>query len=70
MPPTTIPTLPCPPKIQLSFFDGSDLLDWLFQADQFFQFYNITWESRLHMVAFYMHGDALSWFKWMYQNIN
>jgi len=68
MPPTTIPTLPRPPKIQLSFFDGSDPLDWLFQADQFFQFYNITWESRLHMAAFYMREYALSWFKWMYQN--
>jgi len=53
-----------PQKIQLSFFDGTDPLDWLFQADQFFQFYNIPW----NVIAFYMRGDALSWFKWMYQN--
>jgi len=57
-----------PPKIQLSFFDGTDPLDWLFQADQFFEFYNIPWDARLNMAAFYMRGDALSWFKWMYQN--
>jgi len=49
-----------PPKIQLSF---TDPLDWLFQADQFFQFYNIPWDTRLIMVAFYMRGDALNWFK-------
>jgi len=46
-----------PPKIQLSFFDG---LDWLFQADQFFQFYNIPWDSHLNMVDFCMQDDALS----------
>ena len=57
-----------PPTIQLSFFDGTDPLDWLFQADQFFEFYNIPWDARLNMAAFYMRGDALSWFKWMYQN--
>jgi len=57
-----------PPKIQLSFFDGTNPFDWLFEADQFFQFYNIPWDSRLNMTAFYMRGDALSWFKWIYQN--
>jgi len=56
------------PKLDLIPFDGSDPLEWLFQADQFFCFYNIPMESRLHMSAFYMKGDALSWFKWTYQN--
>lgn len=56
------------PKLDLLPFDGTDPLEWLFQADQFFCFYHIPIESRLHMSAFYMKGDALSWFKWMYQN--
>lgn len=55
-------------KLELSPFDGSEPLEWLFQADQFFTFYQIPIESRLSMSSFYMKGDALSWFKWMYQN--
>jgi len=67
--PSTIPPSPIrPPKIQLSFFYGTDPLNWLFQADQFFQFYTIPGESRLNMVDFYMRGHGLSWFKWMCQN--
>jgi hypothetical protein len=40
----------------------------LFQAEQFFAFYNIPTENRLSLASFYMKGDALSWYKWMYQN--
>ncbi|XP_058732695.1 uncharacterized protein LOC131604261 [Vicia villosa] len=65
-----IPTLPPlrSPKLELSLFDGSNPLEWLFQADQFFSFYNMPPENRLSLVSFYMKGDALSWFKWMHQN--
>jgi hypothetical protein len=68
--PQPIPVVPTPrnPKIEMSTFDGTDALDWLFQADQFFSFYNIVVEQRLAMAAFYMKGEALSWYKWMFQN--
>jgi hypothetical protein len=56
------------PKVEMNTFDGTDPLEWLFQADQFFAFYNINQESRLPMASFYMKGEALSWYKWMYQN--
>jgi hypothetical protein len=49
-------------------FDGTNALDWLFQAEQFFLFYNVALENRLPMVAFYMKGEALSWYKWMFQS--
>nr|KYP37416.1 Retrotransposable element Tf2 [Cajanus cajan] len=55
-----------PPKLQLSLFDGFEPLDWIFQAEQFFFFYQVPWEQRVPMVAFYMKGEALSWFKWLY----
>ncbi|GKA79121.1 hypothetical protein Tco_0785717, partial [Tanacetum coccineum] len=38
------------PKILLSTFDGTSPLDWIFQADQYFTFYNIPLEQR---VAFF-----------------
>ena len=36
-----------PPKLNLPAFDGSNPLDWLFQADQYFTFYNTTPPQRL-----------------------
>lgn len=56
------------PKIELPLFDGTAPLEWVFQAEQFFSFYNISHENRLSLASFYMKGDALSWYKWMYQN--
>jgi len=50
------------------FFEGLEPLDWLFQAEQYFAFYQIPPQKRLSMVAFHMKGKALSWFKWMHQN--
>ncbi|XP_058784354.1 uncharacterized protein LOC131659138 [Vicia villosa] len=65
-----IPPLPAirTPKLELHMFDGSEPLDWLFQAEQFFNFYNMPPENRLSLISFYMKGDALSWFKWMHQS--
>jgi len=57
-----------PPKLLLAFFEGSDPLDWLFQAEQYFSFYQILLAQRLSMVAFHMKGEALSWFKLLHQN--
>ncbi|XP_058783052.1 uncharacterized protein LOC131657702 [Vicia villosa] len=65
-----IPPLPPmrTPKLELPMFDGAEPLDWLFQADQFFNFYNMPPENRMSLISFYMKGDALSWFKWMHQS--
>jgi hypothetical protein len=64
---TTDPPLK-PPKLRLSQFDGSNPLDWIFQAKQFFTHYSIPPFQRLTHVASYMSGDALGWFQWMYNN--
>lgn len=49
-------------------FDGSNPLEWLFQADQLFNIYQLPAETRLSMMSFYMKGDALCWFKWLHHN--
>ncbi|KAL4592716.1 hypothetical protein LXL04_005719 [Taraxacum kok-saghyz] len=61
-------TQPRPPKLALPTFNGSNPLDWLFQADQYFSFYHIEPPERLTMTAFYLTGDALSWYKYLYNN--
>jgi len=42
-----LPTLNLP-------FDGNNPLDWLFQANQYFSFYQIPLNQRLPMVGFHM----------------
>lgn len=55
-PPPTAPTpptaaQPTSPKISVPPFDGSNPLDWLFQADQYLTFYNIQHPQRLTMIS-------------------
>ncbi|KAL0400347.1 UNVERIFIED_CONTAM: hypothetical protein Sradi_2378000 [Sesamum radiatum] len=57
-----------PPKLLFQPFDGFAPFDWLFQAEQYFSFYQIPSAQWLSMISFYMKGDALNWFKWMYAN--
>jgi hypothetical protein len=57
-----------PPKVRLLPFDGSNPLDWIFQANQFFEHYSIPNFQRLNHVPGYMTGDALGWFQWMYKS--
>ncbi|GJV48394.1 hypothetical protein Tco_1438606, partial [Tanacetum coccineum] len=56
------------PKIMLPTFDGTCPLDWLFQADQYFTFYNIPVDQRVALASFHFQGDALSWYKYMHNN--
>lgn len=57
-----------PPKIQLPTFDGFNPLDWMFQADNYFTYYNIPDAQRLALSVFYFKGDALSWYKHLANN--
>lgn len=50
-------------KISLPPFDGSNPLDWLFQADQYFTYYNISPPKVFHSFLFFMKGSALGWYK-------
>ncbi|KAF1862582.1 hypothetical protein Lal_00014122 [Lupinus albus] len=38
----------------LNPFDGSELLDWLFQVEQFFQLYQVPPDQRIQLISFYM----------------
>lgn len=48
------------PKLQLPF-EGQDPLEWIFQDDQFFGFYQVPYDQHLAILTFYMKGEALSW---------
>ncbi|KAH9666617.1 hypothetical protein KPL70_020713 [Citrus sinensis] len=55
-------------RCDLSTFDGSNPLDWIFQAEKYFSFYETPEEQRIDIASFYMTGQALSWFQWMHKN--
>ncbi|KAG8364687.1 hypothetical protein BUALT_Bualt18G0024400 [Buddleja alternifolia] len=57
-----------PPKLDMQPFDGTNPLDWIFQADQYFTYYHIPPDQHMDIIPFYMKGAALSWYKWMYHN--
>ncbi|KAL4580492.1 hypothetical protein LXL04_016687 [Taraxacum kok-saghyz] len=59
---------PRPPKISLPNFDGSNPLDWLFQANNYFDYYNMPADQRLPLAVFYFTGEALSWYKHLSNN--
>lgn len=65
--PNTQP-LPKPPKIILNSFDGSNPLDWIFQAEQYFEYTQTLPHQRLQIVPFFMQGSTLAWYKWMHSN--
>lgn len=65
---TPLPPSLKPPKLLLPTFDGSEVLDWIFQVEQYFLFYNVAPPQCTDIVGFYMVGEALSWHKWMHTN--
>lgn len=46
-------------KIKLGIFNGTHALEWLFQVEHLFAFYNIPYKNCLPMDSFYMKGEAL-----------
>ncbi|KAL4568423.1 hypothetical protein LXL04_024036 [Taraxacum kok-saghyz] len=57
-----------PPKILLPNFDDTNPLVWLFQANNYFEYYSIPITQRVALVVFYFIGDALSWYKHLANN--
>nr|GMC63077.1 Transposon Ty3-I Gag-Pol polyprotein [Ipomoea batatas] len=52
----------------MSTFDGSNPLDWIFQAEKYFSLWDTIEEQKIDVASFYMVGQALSWFQWMHRN--
>ncbi|OMP00125.1 Retrotransposon gag protein [Corchorus olitorius] len=57
-----------PPRFNLTHFDGTDPQSWIFQAEQYFQLYAIPAQQKLTIASFFMIGEPLTWFQWMFRN--
>nr|GMD14187.1 Transposon Ty3-G Gag-Pol polyprotein [Ipomoea batatas] len=52
-----------PPK-----FSGTDPDGWIFRAQEYFEYNNVSSEQRLRVTSLLMEGEASDWFRWMKNN--
>ncbi|XP_020206869.1 uncharacterized protein LOC109791920 [Cajanus cajan] len=50
-------------KVDFPRFDGENVLQWLFKAEQFFEFYGTPDEHRLSIAALHFEKDVIPWFQ-------
>ncbi|XP_055809376.1 uncharacterized protein LOC129877868 [Solanum dulcamara] len=56
-----------PASVELGRFHGVNPESWVFQAD-YFELYGITEDHKLILASFYLDGDALEWYRWLFRN--
>lgn len=49
--------------MDFSKFDGNDALHWVFNAEQFFDYYDISDSYRLKIDAIHFEGQVVPWFQ-------
>ncbi|XP_054820707.1 uncharacterized protein LOC129319639 [Prosopis cineraria] len=52
-------------KIDFPRFDGTDPHGWIFRAEQYFAFYQMTTPQRIILASIHMDGAAIPWFQMM-----
>jgi len=50
-------------KLDFPRFDGSDVLQWIFKAEQFFDYYKTPDKQRLLIASVHMDKDVVPWFQ-------
>ena len=55
-------------KLDFPQFDGSEVMNWIFKAEQFFEFYDTPDHHRLTIAAVHMEKDVVPWFQMISRN--
>jgi hypothetical protein len=55
-------------KLDFPRFDGTDVLQWIFKAEQFFEYYNTPDAHRLTIAAVHMEKEVVPWFQMLSRN--
>lgn len=55
-------------KLDFPRFDGSDVMNWIFRAEQFFDYYSTPDAQRLIIAAVHMENDVVPWFQMISRN--
>ncbi|KAH0716999.1 hypothetical protein KY290_013560 [Solanum tuberosum] len=49
-------------------FRGKNPEAWIVQAEHYFDFYKIEEDQKLNVASFYLDGEALKWYQWLFRN--
>ncbi|KAI4370841.1 hypothetical protein MLD38_019144 [Melastoma candidum] len=49
------------PKVDFPEFDGSDLEDWLYKCQRFFELEHVPEDKKVKLASLYLYGFALQW---------
>jgi len=55
-------------KLDFPKFDGSEVLQWIFRAEQFFYYYNTPDEQRLLIASVHLEKEVVPWFQMQSHN--
>ncbi|KAH0752122.1 hypothetical protein KY285_005270 [Solanum tuberosum] len=55
-------------SINFGRFCGDNPEAWIFQAEHYFEFYEIAEKYKLSLASLYLDGEALEWYLWLFQN--
>ncbi|CAL1394781.1 unnamed protein product [Linum trigynum] len=51
------------PRLEFSYFSGSDPLVWVIKCNKLFLLYSIPEEQKVDLVSYYLEGRAYTWFE-------
>ncbi|CAB4286472.1 unnamed protein product [Prunus armeniaca] len=46
------------------FSDGDDPIEWIYKAEQYFDYFSVPSEKKVKMVSFHLDSEALQWYQW------
>lgn len=46
------------------FNDGDDPIEWVYKAEQHFDYFLVSPEKKVKMVSFHLDREALQWYQW------
>ncbi|KAH0714558.1 hypothetical protein KY284_007463 [Solanum tuberosum] len=55
-------------SINFGRFCGDNPEAWILQAEHYFEFYEIAEKYKLSLASWYLDGEALEWYLWLFQN--
>ena len=58
------------PRVKIDFprFDGSNPLDWIFNAEQYFSFYETSDGQKLVLASVHFDGDVVPWYQMLHRS--
>ncbi|OIT06067.1 calcium-dependent protein kinase isoform 2 [Nicotiana attenuata] len=57
-----------PTPVEFRRFCGKDPELWISQAERYFEFHGTSENNKLLRASLYLDGEALEWFRWLFQN--